>query len=215
MTDVVRPPRPARRPPPTAVVPIVDAGVAEVVDGVWHDADLDLDALGVTRLEIVRAEVQGVRISGDADIVIRDAHLDGCDLSGARVATLLRSTVSRSKLVGLRLVEASWADSVLDDVILRLADGRRASWSRLGVEDCDLSEMDLSRSTLADVSLTGCRLDRTRWTDVTAERVDLRGAAELALVGVTGLDGCVIDPSQLPAIAPSLAAALGLTIDET
>ena len=215
MTDLARPPRPARRPRPVEVEPVVDAGVAEVADGIWRDAEVDLDALGVDRLEIVRAELIGIRISGGAEIVIRDAHLDGCDLSGCRIPTLLRSTVRRSKLVGAALVEARWADADIDDTILRLADARQVGWSRLALGECDLSEVDLSRGTLADVTFVGSRLDRTRWTDVAAECVDLRGAAELALLGTTRLDGCTIDPTQLPAIAPSLAAALGLTIDET
>ncbi len=186
----------------------------EIRGGVFGPAEIDAGRWDVGRIEVVGAELVGVRIVGDAEIVVRDAVLVDCDLSACHLAVVLRSTLERCKLVGSALAESRWGDVVVSDGVLRLGDARMATWNRVAFVDGDLAELDLARATLTDVSMDGSRLDRVRWAGVAATRVDLRGAAELALVAVDRLDGCVIDPTQLPMIAPTLAAAVGLGIDD-
>ena len=78
-----------------------------------------------------------------------------------------------------------------------------------------LDEADfLGRARCATCASTGCQLLRADFSQAALTRVDLRGS-ELEPVGdVGGLRGATIDAVQLAGLAPLLARAAGILVDD-
>jgi uncharacterized protein YjbI with pentapeptide repeats len=79
-------------------------------------------------------------------------------------------------------------------------------------EDCVLRDVDLGGASLVRVSFPGCRIERLDITKAVFEQVDLRGAEVEVARGIERLAGAIVDAGQLMALAPALAAHLGLDV---
>lgn len=174
-----------------------------------------LDLAGCDRLSIADSVVEGITLpSGPAPAIeVRNGRLSSCDLSGARLAAVRGTMIEGCKLGGTDLSGAAITDVVFERCTLRYTDLRMARMQRVTFLDCTLDEVDLSGVEASDVvvdrsSLWAVNIDRLR-----ATRVDLRGATELGLSAIGRLDGCLVADHQLPALAPSLALAVGLDLE--
>ncbi len=132
----------------------------------------------------------------------------------ARDSRMVRVEVARSRLTG-----SHWINGVLREVAFRdcrmdLSAFRFTSCKNVEFADCDLSHVDFASADLrgarfVDCDLTGAQLtnadaDGTRFT-----RCDLTG-----LTGVQSLKGAVISTTDLAALTHTLAAALGIVLDD-
>jgi uncharacterized protein YjbI with pentapeptide repeats len=90
---------------------------------------------------------------------------------------------------------------------------RGARLTEVVFDSCFLRDVDFSGATLDQVSFPGSRLIEVEFAQTVCGRVDLRGA-ELGISGLDGLRGAVIDSGQLVDLAPSLAAALGIAVED-
>ncbi len=100
------------------------------------------------------------------------------------------------------------------DCRLELATFRGAKLRNVLFERCILDEADFLAASLQSVRFDGCRLLRADFTSASLTRVDLRGS-ELEPVGdVAGLRGATIDSIQLAGLAPLLARAAGIKVND-
>ena len=90
---------------------------------------------------------------------------------------------------------------------------RASLFTDVAFEDCVLRDVDWTGSALTGVRFGGSALRGARFGRATLKKADFRGATELEIAdGYESLKGAIIDTSQLIAIAPMLAAALGITV---
>ncbi len=83
------------------------------------------------------------------------------------------------------------------------------------VTSCHIDELDLTEAVLNRVRLEDCRIGTLRLRGARLSDVDLRGLDVAGLNEIddaTALRGATIEPSQLPLLAPALAAGLGLHV---
>ncbi|PWJ50698.1 Uncharacterized protein YjbI, contains pentapeptide repeats [Quadrisphaera granulorum] len=221
-----RPPRrtagraagPAPPRPPDVVLPDLDlADRSVLLSGRWDCALVD-------GAELTQARLEGQVVLESS---VEDAVLDGALLAGMRCSSSRWERVSAVAADGAR---TQWADTEvtdarlsalrlptarLDRVVLRRCrlDGvvlRDASLSDVVLDGCDLRGADLTGAQLRRVSFAGSDLTGADLAGSRCEDVDLRGATLEDLRGLDGLRGCTVDAVQLVALAPLLAAHIGL-----
>jgi uncharacterized protein YjbI with pentapeptide repeats len=125
----------------------------------------------------------------------QDAALTGCALAGVQAFS---ATLRRVAFRDCKLDSVNFRGGALIDVTF---------------ENCLLRDADFGGAKLQRVSFAGSTLTGADFTKATCEDVDLRGAALGITAGYDSLRGTTIDSVQLVALAPLLAAHLGITVD--
>ncbi|HMO11773.1 MAG TPA: hypothetical protein PKB06_09800, partial [Actinotalea sp.] len=82
------------------------------------------------------------------------------------------------------------------------------------LEGVTVGELGLSGATAHRVTLVDSRVGRLDVTDARLREVDLRGAEIRQVHGVAGLAGATISDDQAAALAPALAAALRIRVEQ-
>lgn len=208
------PPRlPRRALTPSSSSLELDGRWAELIDVETTGQTIDLESC--SSLEIRSSRLSGVRFENaeGVDVEVRDSEFVDCDLSRMRFRSVGTSTFDGCKLTGADLSGAQVRDVRWRSSRFALANLRMATFERVQWHDCVVEECDLFDSTLTDVDLAGSsiielNLDRARF-----ERVDFRSAGDLQLSSFSTLKGALFSPSQLPAMAFTLATALGADIE--
>jgi uncharacterized protein YjbI with pentapeptide repeats len=173
--------------------PVAAAGATfvdcRVSGGVLAEADLARAAWRGGGWSGVRVVGGRLARSSWRGVVIEDCALSGCELYGAVLHDVVvrRGTLDSVNLRGARL----------RDVVF---------------EDCVLRDVDLGAASLVRVSFPGCRIERLDIQKAVFEQVDLRGAEVEVARGIDRLAGAIVDTGQLMALAPALAAHLGLDV---
>jgi len=173
--------------------------------------DADLGGLVLEGCEVHDAVGDETRLDGGRllESVLDRVHVAALSAKG--------STWRDVRITGSRVGAAEWFDSEWTAVeligcrigYLNLAGSRIQD---LRCTDCVLDELDLRDATVRRASFEGCRIGSLSVADATLEHVDLTGAELGAVDSAAGLRGTVLDESQLAALAPLLAAALGITV---
>jgi uncharacterized protein YjbI with pentapeptide repeats len=167
----------------------------------------------IMRSRLDRVGLTGARLRSLTltDVLAPGLEASGADLSGA---VLRRVAFTGARLGGLQLVEAAAEDVLFRDCRLELTTFRGAKLRNVRFEGCILDEADFLGANLQAVRFDGCRLRRADFTSATLARVDLRGS-DLDPVGdVAGLRGATIDSIQLAGLAPQLAHAAGIKVED-
>ena len=168
----------------------------------------------IARSRLARVGLTGARLRSLAltDVLAPGLEASGADLSGA---VLRRVAFTGARLGGLQLVEATAEDVVFRDCRLELTTFRGAKLRNVRFEGCILDEADFLGGQSAGRPLRGLPpvAGRLHVRDAVT-RVDLRGS-DLDPVGdVAGLRGATIDSIQLAGLAPLLARAAGIKVDD-
>jgi uncharacterized protein YjbI with pentapeptide repeats len=178
--------------------------------------DLERDGIGAER-----ARFLGCGFTGCA--------FDRCQMPGAAFHDVV---VERLRAVEIDLAESSWRDAVVADTLLagaELYDARLqrvtfrdckldavnlrgASLTDVSFERCMLGEADFGRASLRSVRFDGCRLAGVDFSEVSFEEVDLRGSELEIARGYDSLGGAIVSTGQLIALAPGLAARIGMVV---
>jgi uncharacterized protein YjbI with pentapeptide repeats len=194
----------------------------ELVLGRRHDgvgwAALDLSGERVLDRELVECLLTG-------------ATLDDTVLTGSRFreCRLERCTATR-----LRIDRADWREVEVADARFGAFEGYDGEFRIVAFTGCRLGYVNLRGSRVTDLTLEGCHVDdldlgdaevnRLTLVDCTVSRlllggsvlrdVDLRGLDVARLDELVGdrFDGVTVAPDQLVALAPLLAARLGVAI---
>jgi uncharacterized protein YjbI with pentapeptide repeats len=161
---------------------------------------------------------QHVAISGGrmARASVRNTWMRDVRLTGTSLAegTWIDVTVIGSSIAGIELFGTEFQRVLFSGCKLDSVNFRAAKLTGVAFHNCVLRHVDFAGATLTHCSFTGSALTRVDLSKVTMDRTDLRDA-ELGLTIDTGsLRGAIISSGQLAIVAPVLAAALGIVIDD-
>lgn len=176
---------------------------------------IDPDATGSRFLDCAFAgtafEGGRLRASRFIDVWASEVRFVGTDLAetGWQDATLVGSILAGARAFGSRLTRVTFRSCKLDSVNLR-----DAVLSDVTFEDCLLRGVDFGRAKLTRTSFPGSRLTQTVLAGATLDRVDLRGAELGITIDPQTIRGAIISPAQLLDLAPHLAEALGIAVEE-
>lgn len=182
---------------------------------------LELDGLDLTG--------QDAREARFVDCAVRRCVLDGVRLGGAH---LVGTSFVEVRAHTLDVPDAEWRDVALTDCrlgALRAFGGdlvrvtitggkldylnlRGATVRELRLVGATVDDLDLAGATARDVVLRDCRVRRVDVTGARLTDVDLRGADLSQVDGLDGLAGATVSEEQFAALAPLLAAHLGVVV---
>ncbi len=188
---------------------------AELDAVVLHDVDLrDVGASDVALRDcaLERVDVCGARL---VRLTTDSVRLDDCDLANGSWpgASLQWTEIRGARGTGLELAEASLRHVVFRNCRLDLASLRFANGEDVRFEDCTLCDADLTGAVLRDASFVRCDLQRADFTSADLDGADLSTSMLDELRGVGGLRGARVRPEQLVALAPLLAAHVGIVVE--
>ena len=216
-TDAALPaaPRPPRLPDRLASALVVDEldELYPDVDGVALDGDV-LSLPDARTLDLLRSRLRSctLELPDDAALEVRDAEVEGIDLTGRRLAGAVRTRFVRCRLSGTDLSDATIEDVTFEDCALDLASWRMAHVRRVTVAGGRIDGLDATGAQLTDVQLTDVSLADVVLDGVRCERVDLTGADLAAVQHVAALAGTTISAAQAVALAGRLARGLGIEV---
>lgn len=187
------------------------------------------DTVHFAGLEIQAPDAPG---AGFLECAVTDCVVNGGDLRGSGFNDVW---VYGTRFVGTGLPETDWQDSTVESCVLAGVEAygsqlrrvvfrrckfdsvnlRAAGLREVTFEDCALRDVDFGGAKLVDVSFPGTALERVRLGQVSLARVDLRGATVLDLAdGHEALRGATITTTQLLDLAPALAHAMGIKVED-
>ena len=217
----------ARRRPPQPGVPALPPGLAPLdaadigADAELSDVellDLDLRDGRLSALSLETARVKDCRFDGVElrRLRCRQVVFETCDFANTRWFDCELSDVA---FLGCRFIGASITGGGLSAVFLRDCLAQLAKLSHLGrphalLEDCDLRGALVLESDLGELRFSGCDLEGLEFAGVSLAGADLRGNELAGLKGIACLRGATIDGLQLLALAPALAAHLGVVVEQ-
>lgn len=202
----------ALTPPPAG--PLVAEGSYDTV----HFDHLDFDrpsASGSRFLECAFTQVSfdggQLRRGQFSQVWLRDFRIVGTSLveTGWLDATMIAGVAAGVEAFGARLRRVEFHDCKLDSVNFR-----EAVLTEVVFDHCVLRDVDFGGAKLTRTSFPGSKLAETSFRQVTLDQVDLRGAELGITVDPGSLRGAVVSSGQLATMAPLLAQAIGITIDD-
>jgi uncharacterized protein YjbI with pentapeptide repeats len=166
----------------------------------------DLRIVGASALDAVtleRPEVVGV-------------VLDGCDVAGMLGRA---GRVNGLAIRGSRLRAVSWVNGIVQDTVFDTVTGTDVSFRfstlrRVLFRDCALPGLDLTDVTLETARFERCDLQRAVFDGARMKAVRFVGCDLAGCTGAGALNGASVHPDDLLSLGPSLATALGLTVEE-
>ena len=122
------------------------------------------------------------------------------ELVGSRIGALdvYDAEIRSTRVTGTKFDWINLRSSTLEDVLF---------------EDCTIDELDLGAVTASRVAFVNCRAGSVALPHARLEDVDLRGLEMGSIANLEGLSGATLDSAQVTALAPLLAAHLGLRIE--
>jgi uncharacterized protein YjbI with pentapeptide repeats len=146
----------------------------------------------------------------------RDCRIDKGDATAANFSD---GGMQRVYIRDVRATGLDCSQSILKDVRfvgckLDMANFRFAKCSNVVFEDCNLTNADFYSAELTHVRFENCILQATLFSGVTARTVDLRSSDLIDVRGWDNAGGFIIDSQQLIQVAPQLAVALNITIQD-
>lgn len=148
--------------------------------------------------------------------MIRDTIFDRCDLANLRATDcqLGRARISGCRLTGLSWLDGGIRDTEFSNCRIDLASFRATKFidvvfSGCRMEQADFGDCDLRGARFSDCDLTGAQFNGAQMTGTRFSDCGLDGIG-----GVTSLRGAIIRSRDLFTLTFTLAAALGITIED-
>ncbi|MFW6775648.1 pentapeptide repeat-containing protein [Nocardioides sp. CPCC 205120] len=209
--------------------PRIDApDLVGLADGSPDDLrrNADLEAVEVRDVRVEHLDLGGAVL---ADVRLSDVEAHETDLGGARLTGVglervnlpvvraargqWRDVEVTGRLGSLEAYESRWRSVHLVGCKLSFVNLRGAELLDVALTDCLVEELDLADARLSRVRLSGTRVGRLDVRRTEMRDVDLRGAMLSEVEGPMDLGGAVVTPEQLEALAPLLAAGIGLRVE--
>jgi uncharacterized protein YjbI with pentapeptide repeats len=183
-----------------------------------HYPDLDLSSRRAEGVEVSRCRFEGTSLVGSRleKATFTDTVLQRCDLANMSTgnSSMVSSSVSSSRLTGL-----TWNGGLLRDVLIEscradLASFRFSRLKKVVFRDCNLQGADFQNADLRGVRFDQCNLSGAQFSNVQAEGARFANCSLLGIRGVTSLQGAIVRSEDALGLAHSLAAALGIKIED-
>ncbi|VXC15826.1 conserved hypothetical protein [Microbacterium sp. 8M] len=153
------------------------------------------DLTGATLLDVeivdARTPVLSLKDATIRRLRIAGGRIGTLDLSGAHIAELM---LEHARIDYLSLAAAKIQDSL--------------------IADCTLATVDLPAATATRVRFERSRADEVDTRGMRADSLDLRGLDALAFLDVTSLRGATLTGRQIELLAPVLARAAGIDVQD-
>jgi hypothetical protein len=120
--------------------------------------------------------------------------------------------VDGCRLGSVEAYETEWRSVRLAGTKVDYLNARAATWRDVDLVGCRIGELDLTDAHVERLRLHGCTVGTLVVGHARLSDVDLRGARIDVVEGLSGLRGTWVTADQLTLLAPSLAAALGITV---
>src|SRR3954451_8170838 len=174
---------------------------------------LDDDVLDLHEARVVDASASVAGILENAEIV--NVAMERCDIAGV---VAHNGRMDRVFISGSRLRGVTWAAGMVQDAMVVATTGgdlslRFSTLRRVTFRDCVLPELDFTEVTFDQVRLEHCVLTGARFHGATVKSLRIEGCDLTGCTGAEALSGASVAPGDLLQLAPSLAAALGITLD--
>jgi uncharacterized protein YjbI with pentapeptide repeats len=166
------------------------------------------------RLVDIRLRTVDLRDAELPHLDARDCLIVDSDLANATCANAVLTWVelAETRATGLDLAESTLLHVTFRDCKLDLAAFRFAKLTDVELRDCVLTGADLTGAELTRVTFLRCDLTGADLSSARLDSVDLRSCTLESLRGVGALRGATLDATQILALAPSLAAELGIVV---
>jgi uncharacterized protein YjbI with pentapeptide repeats len=145
---------------------------------------------------------------------LQDVLLERVDLANLRGVRVLveRATFRGCRMTGIQLAESTVRDALFESCQIDLAAFRMTRFERVVLRDCVLREVDLVEAQLSSVVLERCDLTAADLSHATFARSELHGCRCDGLVGAERLRGTAMPWADVIALAPELAASVGIAV---
>jgi uncharacterized protein YjbI with pentapeptide repeats len=182
-------------------------------DAVHGFPPLSDETLDLRDLRVADASATATAVLDNAEIV--DVALERCDIAGVVV---FNGRVERLHVSGSRLRGVTWGAGMVQDVVLESTTGgdvslRSSTLRRVTFRDCVLPGLDLTEVTFDQVRLEHCTLTGATFHRAKVKQLRIEGCDLTGCSGAEALSGASVHPDDLLYLAPSLAAALGITLE--
>lgn len=182
-----------------------------VVGSVLSGIDAKAISLETVVFEQVEISSSKLKKSSLSDVVFVDGLLFGDDFDGSG---WLRVEFRKGMYSGLAATDCSLQDVCFDSAKLNIANFRASTLKRVMFRGCDLLEADFQGVSMTDVTFERCNLSGAEFSNSKMVRVDMRSSDVATIKGASSLRGATISTAQLLSVSGSLAADLGLSIED-
>jgi uncharacterized protein YjbI with pentapeptide repeats len=176
-------------------------------------AEVNAGSGRVRRVYLEDVELVGskLRAVGLVDVAAERIDSSNGDWGGAE---LRRVRFNDARLTGLNLGEARIEEVSFTACKLDYANFRHSKITHVSFEDCVLTGADFQGASIEATLFSGCQLVEADFSRAEMDRVDLRGSQLAPAGSLLGLRGAIIDSSQLFELTQTLAAELGIIVDD-
>ncbi len=145
------------------------------------------------------------------DVWARDLRLTATSLAESHWhdVTMLGSALAGVQVFGAELRNVVFSGCKLDSVNFRAS-----RLTAVVFHNCVLRDVDFGGASLTRCSFPGSQLVRADLSKVTMDRTDFRTAELGLIIDAASLRGAIISSGQLAVVAPVLAQALGIEIND-
>ena len=217
MSEVEQP-----RIPALALPHLEDSSAASLEPQDLRDAER-ITGARLTRLDATRATIRrcALHLTGVGELTLDHGRLIDSRLTEPEITTLAapESTwrgveVSAGRIGAVETSAAHWDGVSATDTRVGYLDLRDATLVDVRLAGCRVDTLDLSGAKVTRLSLSGCAIGELLVRHATLTDVDLRGAELSGVDEAAALAGAVITPAQLIDLAPLLANALGIRVQQ-
>lgn len=217
----LQPPAPPNAPASDELEPAELPGGGEVREIDLAEALVDhagREAVTTTRVAIEESELRAVALGEGTvnDFLIRDTRLRGCDLSNvaARRGEIRRVASVESKLIGFALIEGELGDARFEGGSAMLSSFAHAKLRRVEFHGVNLREAVFVSAELDSVLFQDCDLTGADFRGAQLRNCVIRGSSLDGVSGVESMRGLAMPWPELLDSAGTMAAALGISVDE-
>jgi len=202
-----------RRPATLPADDLVDEATYRGLDVI----DLDLAGRTVASVEFDGCHLRGTDLNGcqlDKGGLV-DCLLESCNLANLRAtdASLRRVRIGTARMTGFGWINGALRDVAFEDCRLDLSTFRFSRLIDVVFSGCNLTRADFTNADLSRARFAGCVLDGAQFSQATLTGTRFTRCELADIGGITSMRGAVLEGHNLVALAHTLAAGLGITID--
>jgi uncharacterized protein YjbI with pentapeptide repeats len=178
----------------------------------------DLSGRSAESIEFEQCRFRKADLSGTT--LARTRFVD-CLFEASNVANLRvdKSSMVRVELSVLRMTGVHWIDGMLRDVTVSqcradLTSFRFTAFHNVVFESCNLVRADFQNADVSGVRFIGCDLTGAQFSQATMADTRFSGCTLAGIGGVTSFAGAIVASADLVELSRTLAAALGIRIED-